>query len=189
MEATNSEDLILDSLVTGIPTLTKNKAAMLKEACIWCLVKCEHSNGVNILCTICDENTYHSIKWENEVDLDGILGAYNDDDAVEYGAEALSLLIIREKTDYTAIERAVQTTGIDYWLGYKEKEKDELFNERDARLEISGILREQGTNTVRSRIRTKLKQIKQSDYIFPAFVSIIEFSNPKAETVIKDAID
>ena len=46
MDYISSGDLILDSLGTGIPALTKVKAAMLKEACIWCLIKCEHKNGV-----------------------------------------------------------------------------------------------------------------------------------------------
>lgn len=189
MEVTNSGDLILDSLGTGIPTLTKSKASMLKEACIWCLTTCKHDNGVKIKCTICDDNVYYSIKWKNDVDIDGILRAYNFDDAIEFGAEALSLLLIREKTDFTAIERAVRTTGIDYWLGYKNKDENLIFSKKDARLEISGILRERGSYTLKNRIKSKLKQTQPSDYIFPVFVSIIEFSHPKAETVRKDAIN
>lgn len=189
MDYINSGDLILDSLNAGIPTLTHVKAAVLKEACIWCLKKCEHENGVKIMCTICDDNASYSIKWNSDVDIEGIFRAYNSDDAVEYGAEALALLLIRDKSDFTAIERAVKPSGIDYWLGYKEKDKTSLFSMKDARLEISGILREKGSNTINSRIKTKLKQIEASDYIFPVFVSIIEFSHPKAETVRKDAIN
>lgn len=189
MDCTNFEDLILDSLATGIPSLTNVKAAMLKEACIWCLKQCEHDNGVIIRCSICDEVISYSIKWNTEVDIDGINRAYNLDDAVEYGAEALSLLLIRERTDFTAIRRAVRPSGIDYWLGYKSKDKTSLFSMNDARLEISGILKENGSNTLKNRIKKKLKQIKASDQIFPAFISIIEFSYPKAETVRKDEIN
>lgn len=189
MDYISSGDLILDSLGTGIPALTKVKAAMLKEACIWCLIKCEHKNGVKITCTVCDDNVCYSIKWNGDIDIKDIFRAYNSDDAVEFGAEALSLLLIREKSDFTAIERAAQPLGIDYWLGYKEEDKTSLFSMRDARLEISGILKEKGSNTVKNRIKTKLKQTQTSDYIFPVFVSIIEFSYPKAETVRKDGIN
>ena len=189
MELTHSGDLILDSLGSGIPTLTRDKASMLKEACIWCLTKCEHDNGVKITYTVCDDNVCYSIKWNNKIDIDGILRAYNIDDAVEFGAEALSLLLIREKTDFTAIQRAARPSGIDYWLGYKKEDNNSLFSIADARLEISGILREKGSNTIKNRIKEKLKQIHASDRIFPVFVSIIEFSHPKAETVRKDAIN
>lgn len=189
MDSQQSEDLLLESLSTGIPTLTKTKADMLKEACIWCLTSCEHNNGVPIECIMGDDRNCFSIKWGNDVDLEGILKAYNLDDAVEFGAEAISLLIIREKTEFTTIERAVRGTGIDYWLGYKDENRNGLFSMRDARLEISGLLKESGSNTVKNRINTKLKQIKASNHTFPVFISIIEFSNPKAETVRKDEIN
>ena len=52
MNDNNIGDLVLENLGVGIPTLTKNKASMLKEACIWCLAKCSHLNGVKITCNI-----------------------------------------------------------------------------------------------------------------------------------------
>jgi hypothetical protein len=97
--------------------------------------------------------------------------------------------LIREITNYTAIKRAAKTTGIDYWLGFKKEDKNSIFSMADARLEISGILRESGSNTLKNRIKIKLHQIQSSNYIFPVFVSIIEFSYPKAEMVRKDAIN
>jgi hypothetical protein len=182
-------DLILESLGSGIPTLTKIKASMLKEACIWCLTKCEHINGVQITCDVCDDLGCYSIKWDNGIDLNGILLAYNLDDAVEFGAEALALLLIREKTSFTAIRRAVKPSGIDYWLGYKNESSNSLFSMADARLEISGIFREKGSNNIKNRIKLKLKQTEASDHLFPVFISIIEFGHPKAETVRKNAIN
>ena len=181
------EILALESLGSGIPTLTQSKASMLKEACIWCLTKCKHLNGVQITCEVCDDSAHYNIKWENDIDMDGILRAYNLDDAVEYGAEAIALLLIREKTSFTAIRRAVRPSGIDYWLGYKSEKPDSLFSMADARLEISGILVERGSNTIKNRIKLKLKQTEASDHIFPVFISVIEFGYPKAETVRKNA--
>lgn len=177
-------DLTLEALTSGIPTLTKYKAAMLKESCVWCLTKCNHQNGVQIAFDICDDSGRYNIKWNDDVDMDGILRAYNDDDAIEFGAEAIALLLIKEKTPYTAIERAVKPSGIDYWLGYKNSIS--LFSKADARLEITGILTERGSNTVKSRINKKLERPMISENVFPVFISVIEFGQPKAVTVRRD---
>ncbi|TYT73148.1 hypothetical protein FIM25_16640 [Desulfobotulus mexicanus] len=184
-------DLILDSLKTGIPSLTETKANLLKEACIWCLTQCGHGNGVSMECSLWTEIFHHPIKWLQGVDIEGMLRAYNADDAVECGAEALSLLLIREKTDFTAITRAAKPSGIDYWLGYKNNAANSLFTKQDARLEISGILKESVTNRTGRRIKMKLSQTKASDKsgIFPVFVSVIEFGQPRAELVRKDGSD
>jgi hypothetical protein len=183
------EDLTLETLTIGIPTLTYRKAAMLKEACVWCLTKCDHSNGVQIKFDICEDSGCYKIKWNNDIDMDGILRAYNADDAIEFGAEAIALLLIKEKTKYTAIERAAKPSGIDYWLGYKNKNSNSLFSKADARLEITGILTERGSNTIKSRINTKLERPMISENVFPVFISVIEFGQPKAVTVRRDGND
>jgi hypothetical protein len=177
-------DLTLEALTSGIPTLTKDKAAMLKESCVWCLTKCNHQNGVKIAFDVCDDSGHYNIKWNKDVDMDGILRAYNSDDAIEFGAEAIALLLIKEKTQYTAIERAAKPSGIDYWLGYKTS--NSLFSKRDARLEITGILTERGSNTIKTRINMKLERPMISENVFPVFISVIEFGQPKAVTVKKD---
>jgi hypothetical protein len=115
--------------------------------------------------------------------MNGILRAYNSDDAIEFGAEALALLLIKEKTPYTAIERAVKPSGIDYWLGYKNSKY--IFSRFDARLEITGILTESSSNTIKSRINKKLERTMISN-VFPVFISVIEFGEPKAVTVRRD---
>ena len=149
MESENAQ-LVLESLSVGIPALTPVKSAFLKEACVWCLLQCDHPNGVLISCEICNDNVGYSIKWNDDFDLETLLRSYNMDDAVEFGAEALSLLLVREKTNYTAIKRAVRPSGIDYWLGYKKEKDISLFSFADARLEISGILKESSTNTIKA---------------------------------------
>jgi hypothetical protein len=188
----NAGNLILESLGSGIPALTENKASMLKESCIWCLTKCEHSNGVIIKSFFCDRSDCYRVIWdEDNINLDNILRAYNSDDAIEFGAEAIAFLLIKEHTLehtlYTAIERAVKGTGIDYWLGYKSDNPNILFSKTDARLEITGILKERGTNTIKDRIKRKMKQTEASDHTFPVYISVIEFSGPKAEMIMKNA--
>ena len=51
----------------------------------------------------------------------------------------------------------------------------------NARLEISGINKEEGSNTVEARIKTKIKQVQQSDEMkIPVYISISELNSPKS---------
>ena len=183
-------ELVLDSLSTGIPSLTNDKASMLKECCVWCLRNCQHPIGVVLQSISYKGSTSYRILWNEEnIDVSHILVAYNSDDAVEFGAEAIALLLVREQTLFTAIRRAVRSTGIDYWLGYKSDDPNIIFSKGDARLEISGILEERGTNTVKNRIKKKLLQTVPTDHTFPVYISVVEFTQPKAEMVFKNAIN
>lgn len=182
-----SKVLSLDSLHNGIPALSSGKANMLKEACVWCLEKCSHLNGIAITVQYNEKQEKLPICWDSgKVNEEDIKRAYNQDDAVEYGAEAVSVLLIRECTQYTAIRRAATGTGIDYWLGKKETIGNNIFSNSDARLEVSGILQENSDNSVKKRIKGKLKQTIPTDSTFPVFISVIEFSLPKAEMVLKN---
>ena len=186
----NSEEikkLDLNSLHEGIPALSSGKAKMLEESCVWCLDECNHNNGVTIKTKKQPQNEQHYICWEDDsIDKEAIKRAYNRDDAVEYGAEALSFLLIRECTPYTAIRRAATGTGIDYWLGGKERSGGNIFSNTDARLEVSGILKETASNSTKKRVKEKLKQTAPTDNTFPVFISVIEFSQPHAEMVLKN---
>ena len=189
MNKSTITELPLDSIGKDVPALTKNKAAALKESCIWCLCTCEHTSGVQLISTIQNESYQFRVVWnEDETDLEGIYRAYNDDDAIEFGAEGLSILLVKEQTAFTAIERAAKKTGIDYWLGYQNDDPLFLFTEKSARLEISGILRESDSNTVKRRIKLKSKQTEPTDHTFPVYISIVEFFEPKAEIVRKDVV-
>lgn len=81
-----------------------------------------------------------------------------------------------ELTDYSTFEVSEGNNGIDYWLS---DDSDEL--EFSARLEISGIKQKKPTNNIKTRIKSKIRQTKQSDSSnLPAFISIIEFSELEA---------
>ena len=95
----------------------------------------------------------------------------------ERAAVCVSVLLAKKLTDYTVILRSRRGTGIDYFLGNAD---DTLFQPK-SRLEISGIEKEDGTNTTARRFREKATQAKLSDNgNLPAYISIIEFSHPKA---------
>lgn len=189
MDEETNIDLYLDGLKNAVPDLAKGKASMMAEACVWCFLECGHVNGVFLDSLICDDSQCYRVLWSEEtVDTPTkLVKSYNLDDAVEFGAEAVTFLLIKEQTPYTSIERAVKGTGIDYWLGYESDDPNSLFTKANARLEISGILRESATNTVKTRIKKKLKQTIPSDNTFPVYISVVEFGKPKAEMVKKDA--
>lgn len=182
-------ELRLETLDSGIPALTPKRAGVHMEACVWCLKECGHDNGVKLKAV--EEQVgscFYKVTWPKKlIDIDAIYRAYNKDDGPEDGAIAIALLLIREKTDYTAIRRSVTKTGIDYWLGYKNNQKGQIFGWENARLEVSGILRQSPTNKIKYRVSKKIEQTKQSDYAsFPAYVIVIEFSQPLAKMVIRN---
>ena len=95
---------------------------------------------------------------------------------VEHGAVCLSVMLAVSLTPYTVVERSRKGTGIDYWLG----DKDSFLFQRKARLEASGILHSDDPR-IKSRHAAKVGQTRKSDSMnIPVYVSVIEFSKPKA---------
>lgn len=145
------------------------------------IVALEHHNHTSI-CKMNLEGDYSEVvelAWTTTV----IKNGYREKKKfTEKGAEAISFLIATSYTEYDVIEEAVIGTGIDYWLGYKEEhEKYDPNNFLNARLEISGILKETKANNIESRVKIKKDQTIPTDSLaLPAYVSIVEFSNPKA---------
>jgi hypothetical protein len=94
----------------------------------------------------------------------------------EHGAVCLSVMLTTTLTPYTVIERSRKGTGFDYWLGDKES----VLFQKKARLEVSGILK--GDDSVlKGRHAIKVDQTSKSDNLhIPAYVSVVEFSKPKA---------
>lgn len=176
--------LHLDSLDRGIPAITKRQAGSHMEACVWCLSECGHRSGVTLTIVDRGDEASYQLLWpQDQIDLAEISRAYNQGDGPEHGAEAIALLLIRDRTEYTAVRRSVVSTGIDYWLGFKDDmPSDNFFGKMEARLEVSAILRRTDSNTVRRRMRKKMSQSQQSDSTaLPAFVIVVEFSQPLAE--------
>jgi len=53
---------------------------------------------------------------------------------------------------------------------------------------VSAILRQTATNNPKYRVQTKLEQTKQSDYTsFPAYVVVVEFSQPLSKVTVRHA--
>ena len=145
-------------------------------ACMVCMHRNNHDDEV-FLELIGDKKASIALTWDDYFD-EQIDRAWNDQDvATEYGAVCISAMLVRECTDYTIIERSRKGTGFDYWLGY-----DNIIPfQNSARLEISGIFIETEQNNVEKRFQKKKKQTNQSDDTrLPAYISIVEFSKPRA---------
>ena len=62
--------------------------------------------------------------------------------------------------------------------------QDDPFLRQKARLEVSGI-REGNQSAIKSRLNVKLNQITRSGGMLPAYIVIVEFSQPTSQVVIK----
>ena len=160
----------------GFPGLDTSSAVHCYVACMVCLHRNNHSNGV-ILDLQGDTIAQIILKWDDYFD-EQIDRAWKDQEySTEHGAICISAMLVKEFTEYTIIERARKNGGFDYWLGYE----NEIPFQNSARLEISGIFKETEQNSVDKRLRIKNKQTGQSDKSrLPAYISIVEFSNPRA---------
>jgi len=126
-------------------------------------------------------NTAFQVQWEGEV-TEQLRNTWNDEqEATEFGACAIAILLVLELTPYTIIRRSRKGTGFDYWLGYKAMEKP--FQDA-ARLEISGILAGD-SNAVKARIAKKKRQTTPSNGMLPAYIVVVEFSKPLSHVVQK----
>jgi hypothetical protein len=107
-------------------------------------------------------------------------GTYDPDEATEFGACGIAILVIRERTGLT-VQRAFKGDGFDYWVGMADAHRP---FQNMARLEVSGIRHGQ-PRQVRARVRQKLEQIRLSDAILPAYVIVVEFNRPEARVVMR----
>jgi len=108
-------------------------------------------------------------------------------EATEYGAVAIAILLVINCTEYTIIERAVKGTGFDYWLLEDAfYDEEEIFPSGTARLEVSGIIHAEKDSEIRARVREKKKQTEVSDdRRLPALIIVTEFSRPETHMVRK----
>ncbi len=170
--------------IREVAQVTQGKALTLMDACIWSFGHCGHSNGTSMMVVQSPNQSHYKVSWpEGAVVDEELQRSYNTEDAAEDGAEAIAFLLVPEITDFTAVNRAVRGTGIDYWLGHKDN-ADNPFR-GGGRLEISGIMIENDSNLVSARIKKKLTQTNQSDGTFPAYVVVVEFGKPYATVVLK----
>ena len=164
----------LETLAEKI-NLTPGFCKNLSESAVACMDSQTHQSGVLMKVTTQGESFNTTIIWTTDI-TDSMLRTFRDAArTTDDGAMCLSLFLALNLTEYADFETSVTGTGIDFWLS----RAGEL--NFSARLEISGIRKESESNTVEKRLATKKSQTKQSDKTqLPAYISIVEFSQPKA---------
>jgi hypothetical protein len=176
MESGQFPILALHGLDKGHPGITSAIAYYCAEAASLCLEDQGHSPGVKLGVT---GSRIHSfvLDWEGGEERKRL--AWDSEDATEYGASAIAILVVSQLSGLKVIERAQKGDRVDYWLGDVDDEDEPPFL-RKGRLEVSGI-RRGDESRVRDRIREKLHRLKLSGSRLPAFVAVVEFGAPKSQ--------
>ena len=168
-------EIDVTSIKSGLPGITPVTASQLYEAFEVCMHISGHDEKVKLAMSgMTDESI--GLLWTDEYDSQKERTYADMQYTVEHGAICMSVMLSTALTPYTVVERSRKGTGFDYWLG----DKDSLLFQKKARLEVSGILKGGDTDIYR-RYAAKARQTRQSDGLqLPAYISVIEFSNPKA---------
>ena len=166
--------LNLSDLSGGLPAISRAFGEALAQAGGVCFESQGHGRGVQLRIKGYRDNSY-SLDWPQITAQ--ILRCFNDsEEATEFGAVAVAVLLAKREIGYSVIERSRKGTGFDYWMG----EESELPFARKARLEISGIRKGAGPE-VNARVNKKLKQIERSGDSPAGYVIVVEFGMPLAE--------
>jgi hypothetical protein len=167
--------LNLEQLSSSCPRLTVAVGQFMADAAVVCLADQGHELEVTLRVTGEFSASYHLHRGEVSATMQA---TYDPDEATEFGACGVALLVIRDQTGLT-VQRAFKGGGFDYWLG--PVSSDEPFQNL-ARLEVSGI-RRGDRRQLAARTKAKLEQVGRSDSELPAYVAIVEFSAPEARVV------
>jgi hypothetical protein len=138
--------LTLDSLVQGFPHIPSEGGAMMAQAAMICLDHQAHAPSIRLVVDG-DFTATFALSWSEEV-TEPKRRFWNDlDEAVQQGAYAVAILLIRALTGYTVVERSRKGTGFDWWLGTD----DNLFQGRHAWKFPASVGGPRGGSTVGSR--------------------------------------
>jgi hypothetical protein len=159
------------ALLNGLTLAYKTK---LIEATSVCLESQGHDTQVEMSLVVSSEASVLSFERFEVTPV--MRTTYNDEqEATEWGAVGIALVIATDTLGYRGILRSRKGTGFDYWLG-------ETTVTPQARLEVSGI--RQGDSTrIQARVREKQMQTAQSDAMLghlPAIIIVVEFGQPCA---------
>jgi hypothetical protein len=172
------EVLTIENLKETVTEISSTQCDFLSENCIVALENGGHQPGCPLL-VYGDAEKEYGLQWSKPVNKSGYKESVK---IVEHAAEALSFFLSSKLTEFTVVEEALIGTGIDYWLGYEDGHS--LFQPDNfirARLEISGIEKETAGNSLEKRVKVKKSQTTPTDsFKLPAYISVIEFSAPKA---------
>ena len=170
----------LNTIRNGLPTLTSDWGNFLSEAGLYCLLRANHVSGVSLKLMNREDNI--RITWNYELDFRAKYSYCDEEEATEYGAICISILLAINLTPFTTVQRACKGGSFDYWLGTSDESNHLPFQEC-ARLEISGI-KTGNEIDISNRTKEKLNRYNAvNQKKLPFYISIIEFSKPRANFV------
>src|SRR5262245_34735279 len=127
------ERLDLEDLCSACPRLTVAAGQYMADAAAVCLDDQGHCDDVAL--RVSGEIQASYMLHRSDV-TDRMRGTYDLEEATEFGACGVAILVMRDQTGLT-VQRAFKGGGFDYWLGTTIDEAQPFQNL--ARLEVSGI--------------------------------------------------
>lgn len=181
MRTSTAQKLTLESLSERIPAIPEEAVGFYKQNCMVCFYQNGHKSGVSLTVSYNSYNLVFEICWMGDI-TEQLLRAYREPTrSTDFAACAIALILVRELTEFTAIQQSCIGTTIDYYLIPQRQESDLIFNHA-ARLEVSGILTENEDNTVEDRIKQKIRRLKPEGDL-PDLIAVVEFSKPWSRMV------
>lgn len=170
------KEISLASLALGQGGLTPACGSLMAEAASVCL---EHQgHRLSVALNVGGDFTAAVLLHRLPVDERAKWSHNNEEKATENGAYGVALLALRDLTGLTVLLQSRRGSGFDFWLG---PDSGFLF-QAGARLEVSGIRRGDEAS-IRRRLRSKLRQTERSRNWAPAYVAVVEFSQPTLRVI------
>jgi len=193
------KELNLETLRTSIPYVTKVWISLMAESAMVCFLSQSHESGTILKLHVEKSSNYlnkkkntkiveYQVNWDTEFSDTDLLSFNDKDKTTDFGAMGIALLCVSELTDYDEIIFSEGNNGYDFHLINSTTTDEENFV-GDARMEVSGIRREKPSNSLRSRVKSKIKQTKISDFeLSPVYISVTEFHKPEGVFLQRDDI-
>jgi hypothetical protein len=174
----------LDDLRNGCSGILPSLGSFMCDCAIYMLASQGHSSGTTLQVKIDNGNIDFIVTWEGGLTFQMLRTMNEEERATDYGAMCMAILLVSQLTEYQHFTFSGIGTGIDFVL-FKEMPKV-IDQKADARLEISGIRKASRTNTLETRHKSKVEQVKKSDSMnVNVYIVITEFSTPKSSFLIK----
>jgi len=172
--------LDLRDLARERPGLTSARGSGYAEAAAVCLEHNSHQPGVTMNVDG-DGSASYAVTWDT-CNAQTRRTWADLPEAAEHGSYGIATLLLEAMVGLTVVERSAKGPGFDYWLGTPD-DVSGLFQNR-ARLEVSGIIA--NPSAVGARTSRKKRQTdRSSDLRLPAYVVVVEYSQPLSRVVKK----
>lgn len=172
----------MENIEYHLDDTTKNLQGPSKEQIIvfnqWAAVALNkfHSNSkIGFEFNINGKITKHILNWNSDFSQDAMK---EKTELANFGGVSLAMFVMSVLSDYKYVNQSEIGTGVDYGFQKSHPTSDNFFQDCHY-VEISGLLKENGTNTLINRVKIKHQQIdKGSNKNEPSSVIVTLFEQP-----------